>query len=285
MMLDHFPVLRRVFAASRTPHLLACIGLSAAMLTCGPGAQAQSGSDSGTAPLADAPAPASQPKAQTPGCVGTVAGSTAPCADQRLEQTKRILGIIPNFRSVSSSDVLPPQTKREKFLTATDDSFDYSSVFIPSALAGYSMSRRAYPEFGDGADAFGKYLWHSALDQTTENYMVEFVVPVITHEDNRYYTLGHGGFIKRAGYALSRTVVTRTDAARPSFNFSEILGSGASAAMSNAYYPAQERTFGNTATTWGLDILIDGGSFFVKEFWPDINHRWQHRVNRASLGE
>jgi hypothetical protein len=39
--------------------------------------------------------------------------------DATLYQTKRILGIVPNFRSVPSTDVLPPQTPREKFLGAT----------------------------------------------------------------------------------------------------------------------------------------------------------------------
>lgn len=191
-------------------------------------------------------------------------------------QTKRILGLIPNFRAVSSSDKLPAQTPKEKFLTATDDSFDYSSVFIPSVLAGYGMARRSYPEFGDGADSYGKYLWHSAVDQTTENYMVEYVVPVMFHQDTRYYTLGHGKFLNRTGYALSRAVVTRHDNAREEFNISEVLGSGASAALSNVYYPARERSFSNTASAWGLDIAIDGASMFAKEFWPDINRHLFH---------
>ena len=237
--------------------------------------------------LPEAPAPepsGSQAKGTADPGSKTQDLKTAEQAD-RPQQTKRILGVIPNFRSVSTNDVLPPQTPKEKFLTATNDSFDYSAVFIPATLAGYSMARRAYPEFGDGADAYGKYFWRSAVDQTTENYMVEFVGPVLFREDNRYYTLGRGGFLKRTGYALSRAVVTRTDSAKPSFNYSEVLGSGASAGLSNAYYPAQERTFGNTASTWGLDILIDCGSFVVKEFWPDINHHWQHRVNRASQGQ
>jgi hypothetical protein len=191
-------------------------------------------------------------------------------------QTKRILGIIPNFRAVSSTDVLPAQTPKEKFLTATDDSFDYSSVFIPAALAGYGIAARSYPEFGDGADAYGKYLWHSAVDQTVENYMVGFVVPVLTHQDTRYYTLGHGGFMKRTGYALSRAVVTRSDHAREEFNASEVFGAGASAALSTTYYPSSSRTFGNVSEAWALDVGIDALSMVAKEFWPDINRRLFH---------
>ena len=199
--------------------------------------------------------------------------------NDRALQTKRILGLIPNFRSVSTDDVLPAQTVKEKFLTATDDSFDYSSIFIPATLAGYGYMRNATPEFGTGPGAFGQYLWHSAVDQTSENYLVEFVVPSIAHQDNRFYTLGRGGFLKRTGYALSRAVITRSDSAHEEFNVSEVLGAGASAALSTAYYPASQRTFGNVASSWGLDVGIDAASFVIKEFWPDINRRWMHRVN------
>ena len=196
--------------------------------------------------------------------------------DQHAHQTKRILGIVPNFRAVSTDERLPAQTVKEKFITATDDSFDYSSVFIPAMLAGYSMATDATPEFHQGAAGYGRYFWHAAVDQTSENYMVEFVAPVITHEDTRYYTLGRGGFIKRTGYALSRAVITRSDSGNEVFNVSEVIGAGASAGLSSLYYPSRERSFANTGTEWGLDIGIDAASFVAKEFWPDINHRLFH---------
>lgn len=192
------------------------------------------------------------------------------------EQTKRILGIIPNFRSVYTSTTLPPQSVREKFVTATQDSFDYSSIFIPAALAVYSLDTNSTPEFGGGAEGYGRYFWHSAVDQTSENYMVEFVVPVMAHQDTRYYTLGHGTFLKRARYALSRAVVTRSDSAKEEFNISEVAGAGISSGLSTLYYPASDRNLSSVASEWGIDIAIDGMSFVAKEFWPDLNHRMFH---------
>jgi integrase len=53
-------------------------------------------------------------------------------------QTKRILGIIPNFRAVSVDTHLPPQTPKEKFVGFAQDSFDYSSFIWIGALAGVS---------------------------------------------------------------------------------------------------------------------------------------------------
>ena len=106
--------------------------------------------------------------------------------------------------------------------------------------------------------------------------MVEFVVPVLTHEDTRFYTLESGSFLKRSGYALSRAVVTRSDSGTRVINLSEIIGSGAAAGLSNAYYPEQERSFANTGTQWGLNVGIDAAAFVAKEFWPDINRHLFH---------
>jgi len=125
-------------------------------------------------------------------------------------------------------------------------------------------------------DAYGHYLWRAALDQTTENYLVEFVVPVLSHQDSRYYTLGRGGFFKRTGYAVSRAVVTRSDSGKNEFNISEIVGAGGSAGLSSLYYPASERSFSSTASQWGLNVGVDAATFALKEFWPDINHKFFH---------
>jgi hypothetical protein len=204
------------------------------------------------------------------------ATSTTSTDSTEGQQTKRILGIFPNFRSVSANVQLPPQTVNEKFITATHDSFDYSSIFIPAVVAGYSQATNATPEFHQGAAGYGRYFWHTYLDQTSENYFVEFIVPVITHEDTRYYTLGSGGFWKRTGYSLSRVVITRSDAGHETFNISEIVGAGAAASVSNLYYPSGERTFNDTASRWGLNVGIDAVTFCAHEFWPDINHALFH---------
>lgn len=195
----------------------------------------------------------------------------APVAESAPPQTKRILGLIPNFRSVSADEKLPPETVKEKFMDATQDSFDYSSIFLPAVIAGYDLATDATPEFHGGAAGYGRYFWHSAVDQTSENYWVEFIFPTITREDSRYYTLGHGGFMKRTGYALSRAVITRSNSGAEVFNASEIVGAGVAAGLSNTYYPSQERNFANTASQWGLDIGVDAASFWFREFWPDIN--------------
>ncbi len=250
----------------------------------GPAALAASAAAVNTADAQPAADTQSQPaQAQSPG--GNASAPQDPSSRITPEtsgdkQTKRILGIVPNFRAVSADEKLPPETVEEKFMDATHDSFDYSSMFFPAAIAAYNMARDATPQFHQGGAGYARYFWHSAVDQSSENYMVEFIFPTFTREDARYYTLGHGGFFKRTGYALSRAVITRTDAGAETFNVSEIVGAGAAAGLSNLYYPPASRTLGNTGSQWGLDVGIDAAVFAFREFWPDINRRVFH--NRYS---
>lgn len=212
-------------------------------------------------------------------------GATPAPEPHRDPQTKRILGIFPNFRAVSTSVHLPPQSVKEKFVTASEDSFDYSSFVLPALIAGEAEAAKDTPEFHSGGVGYSRYLWHSFVDQTSENYLVEFIVPTLTHEDTRYYTLGPGGGrkLKRMGYALSRVVVTRNDAGKETFNASEVVGSGAAAGISNLYYPTPERTFSNTADKWAVNVGVDAFSFVIREFWPDINHALFHGASGAPM--
>jgi len=234
-------------------------------------------------PAAASAASSSVPDAPEPqnGAPQNGASQNAP-AQSSAQQTKRILGIIPNFRAVSADTKLPPETVKEKFVDATEDSFDYSSLFIPAAIAVYNMHERTTPEFHEGAAGYARYFWHSAVDQTDENYLVEFIFPALTREDARYYTLGHGGFFRRTGYALSRAVITRSNSGDEVFNVSEVFGAGAAAGISNLYYPSASRSAGNTASEWAEDVGIDAASFWFREFWPDINrHLFHNKYSNA----
>ncbi len=192
-------------------------------------------------------------------------------------QTKRILYIVPNFRAVSSDSQPPPQPLKEKFTTAAEDSLDYSSFIFVGIQSGLGMMNKSYPEFKQGAAGYGRYYWHTLADSVDENLWVEFLIPVALRQDTRYYTLGKGSFAKRFTYAFSRVVITRTDEGHEAFNASEILGSGAAAAISTYYYPSQERTEVKAYQRWVTSVVIDGGTFVFKEFWPNINNTFFHQ--------
>lgn len=191
-------------------------------------------------------------------------------------QTKRILGVIPNYRSVSADQHLPPQTVKDKFVAAGHDSFDYGSFIIAAVQAGFSIEGNSYPEFGKGVLGYGRYYWRTLLDTADENFMVGGAFPSAFHQDSRFYTLGHGSIAHRALYASTRVLITRGDNGREQPNFSEIMGAGAASGIGSLYYPERYRTWTKVGQKWLTSCLIDGANFTFKEFWPDINNHLLH---------
>jgi hypothetical protein len=237
-----------------------------------PGLPATAGA---TATLPDAPVPQTTPQN---GASSSTQNSPSPAAaSDEGKQTKRILGIVPNFRAVSANVKLPPDTPRDKFKTAIEDSFDYSAVIFAAGQAGVAQAQNSYPEFHQGAAGFGRYFWHTFADQTDENLWVEGILPVVLHQDNRYYTLGHGGLVKRTVYSFTRTLITRNDAGNKEPNYSEILGAGTSSSISALYYPSVYQTWTKIGQRWLTNVIIDGVTFSVKEFWPDVNNAIFHQ--------
>jgi hypothetical protein len=213
--------------------------------------------DSGTVALADQ-APAPQNKKD----------------DSQGQQTKRMFWLVPNFGAVNANTQLPPLSTREKFALAAHDSvLDYSSFTWAGILAGQAMLLNSDPELGRGIVGYGRYYWRTFTDGVSGTFFTEAIVPAITHEDPRYYTMGKGGFFHRTGYAISRSFVTKTDSGGTSFNWSEVAGNGLEAALSNAYYPPQERGLSQTARNWGTQMESAVLNHVFQEFWPDIRRK------------
>ena len=214
-------------------------------------------SDSGAVSLPD-PAPAPQDKKD----------------NSQGKQTKRMFGVVPNFAAVNANTQLPPLSTREKFSLAAHDSVvDYSSFTWTGILAAQAMVLNSNPELGSGIVGYGRYYWRTFTDGVSGTFFTEAIVPAITHEDPRYYTMGRGGFLHRTGYAISRAFVTKTDSGGTSFNFSEVVGNGLEAGLSNAYYPPQERGLSQTALNWGTQMESAVLNHIFQEFWPDIRRK------------
>jgi hypothetical protein len=232
----------------------------------------QSGSTADSATQLDA---AAQAKSETvvaaPALVVTPIGRKLDNSEGK--QTKRMFGIIPNFAAVSAHTEVPVLSGRDKFILASKDSGDYSSFIWSGLQAAQSMALKSYPELHQGAAGYGRYYWRAFADQASGSFFTEAIVPGLTHEDPRYYTLGYGGFFRRARYALSRVFITRTDSGRNTFNLSEIAGNGMEAGLANLYYPPQERSLHNTAVNWATQLEAASLNNLFREFWPDIHRK------------
>jgi hypothetical protein len=191
--------------------------------------------------------------------------------DSQAQQSKRMLWVIPNFGAVNANTELPPLSTRQKFVLAAQDSVvDYSSYTWAGILAGQAMLLNSDPELGHGIAGYGRYYWRTFVDGISGTFFTEAIMPAITHEDPRYYTMGKGGFFRRTGYAISRAFVTKTDSGGTSFNWSEVVGNGLEAGLSTAYYPPQGRGLSQTGRNWGTQMESAVLNHVFQEFWPDI---------------
>jgi hypothetical protein len=213
--------------------------------------------------------PVSQtPDVQTPGAPGQ--------APADATSKDRLFWTLPNFLTLERAGEVPPMTASQKFKVTVRSAFDPVEFFWFGALAGISQWENSEPGFGQGAEGYGKRYGAYFADGTIENFMTAAILPSILHQDPRYFQMGKGGFWHRAGYAVSRIFVTRTDSGGSQFNFSEILGSAMSAGISTySYHPRGDRNIPNTLSVWGTQVGYDTLTLVVKEFWPDIRRKFR----------
>lgn len=184
----------------------------------------------------------------------------------------RMFGIVPTYGLVEGTRQPPPLTSGQKFKLAVQYLNPYTFVFV-AAEAGINQARNDPREYGQGAEGYGKRYGAGFADGLTDGIFVTGVYPSLLHQDPRYYRLGDGGFSQRAGYALSRIVVTRQDSGRRAFNISEVLGSFSSSALAVTYYPRSQRDFSDVAERAGVQFGFDAGFNLLKEFYPDIQRK------------
>jgi len=165
----------------------------------------------------------------------------------------------PPTQSTVSLSAPSPSEKWNFFITETVNPLLLVAV-IPDATA--SQLTRSSPLYGKHPwkrGAFPKRFGATLGDDVTQNFFADFVFATAFHEDTRYVREGpsHGAW-RRVGYAISRAVITRTDSGTSTFNWANVVGCGASAALSNAYYPPVSRTAKDSAVNWGTNIAGAG---------------------------
>ena len=107
-------------------------------------------------------------------------------------------------------------------------------------------------------------------------------MPVLLHEDPRYFRKVHGSVLGRLGYSLTRVLITKTDSGSTTFNFAEVVGNGIGSSISNLYYP-DERGYSDTFSRMGTQIATDSLSNVLKEFWPGSpSKRRLHKSRRIA---
>ncbi|HEV2988870.1 MAG TPA: hypothetical protein VG759_10540 [Candidatus Angelobacter sp.] len=200
---------------------------------------------------------------------------------QNAKNSKRILGFIPNFQT--TNDVPQnqrPLTTREKYALSFHQMFDFSAHIGNAFQSAIQQATNGQPHYGQGWEAYGKRFLASEGDQVTSSFFISGMLPALLKEDPRYFRRGIGSLWSRTWYAMERTVITRKDDGRPTFNTSQTLGQLMSAAISTSYYPKQDRSVSGAFANTGMNLLYNSGYNVLREYYPDILRKLFHRRNK-----
>lgn len=217
-------------------------------------------------PLPDAPAPQVEQVLPNPGLPPRHASHASPASkwDGVVDPGERI----------------PPLSKRDKMLYwIREDARPMS--WAPTFLsAGWEQLVDGDPKYGSDSAAFGERLGAAVLRETTGRFFSDSLLPVITHEDPRYYRKAYGSIKARGVYAAERVFLAQRDDGSSGFNYSDTLGNLASDALTPAYYPAPSANAKAVFTSWLVSFAGSAGGNLFLEFWPDARDAIFHRRQR-----
>jgi hypothetical protein len=185
-----------------------------------------------------------------------------------------IFWVIPAFK-VDYAKEFEPLTPKEKFQEWAQSSYDPMGLTVGAFEAGtleYS-STDGFCGYGMGMRGYGECFGSLELDATDSSFIGDFVLPVVLHQDPRYFRLGKGSFGKRVWWAVSRVFVTYNDSGRTVFYSSALSGTVIAAGLSNFYYPSQDVGMSHTMSRIAIDLGNTALYNLAAEFWPDIDHK------------
>jgi len=205
------------------------------------------------------------------------AKSQQTAAEQLKQQEKqRILGVMATFNTTQNHNALPlsPRQKYQLFFKSVTDPWPFA---LTAVVAGISQADDDFSAYGQGMEGYAKRYGAAYTDYFTGNFFGNAVLPSLLHEDPRYYQRGKGKIITRALWAAGSTGWSKRDNGTWGPNYANVTGNLIGAAISNVYYPAEERSVGDTIQR-GVTVTIEGaiGAELI-EFWPDIAGHYKRK--------
>jgi len=215
---------------------------------------------------------ASQPAPQAQSPTSPTALPDSPTAKSSAhDRPPRIFWVIPTF-TITESKQPAKLSPKQKLEIVVKDTIDPYTIGFTAVTAGIAQANNDMKGYGQGASGYAKRFAASYTDQASAGFFGGFLIPSVLHQDPRYYRQGSGPFASRFTHALIRPLVTHTDSGRRDFNWSGLLGSLAASALSNTYYPQEERGVGKTFSRWGMGIPLSVIDHLIDEFGPDLQH-------------
>jgi len=177
--------------------------------------------------------------------------------------------IYPYQRFLTSNIVIPMTWQQKGYLALHNlaDPFNFATILGVSAITVGADSHSAY---GPGLKGFGKSVGVSYLQDATGQFFGAFAIPVLAHQDPRYFRRPQDRVIRRIVYSISRTVVSRSDTGQSMPNYATLLNYPIGAELANLYVPGIHPDGASTVARIFTGYALDPVNNLINEFLPDV---------------
>jgi hypothetical protein len=233
------------------------------------------------------------PQAAKPGSSGTACQAelqrkrNMTPEELKAEESQYIAGFVPNFNTVIGG-CAAPLTASGKWSLVSSNSFNPFTFGLAFFVGGIDEVDGAHNGYGWGPGGYFKRAGSEYANTLSGNVFSGGVFPVLLHQDPRYFQLGAGHpLVRRVVHAVLGNFICKGDDGLNQLNTSNILGNVVSGALSNLYYPRNERGFALTFES-ALTVTVEGAlAVQLLEFSPELSdlanrilHPRRSRANR-----
>ena len=188
----------------------------------------------------------------------------------KVQEKQRLLGVMPQFQVVMGGQAVA-LTGGEKWKLALHTAIDPFYIGWAFVIGGgYGELVDSDNGYGWGENGYFKRVGANYADNVNGALIGNALLPQLLHQDPRYFRKGTGPIFKRFLYAAESTVVCHGDNGKHQLNVSNVLGNYISGAISNAYYPANDRGVALTLENGTSVTLFGALGGQILEFGPDL---------------
>jgi hypothetical protein len=174
------------------------------------------------------------------------------------------------YQRFLSSNVVIPMTWQQKGYFSLHQLTDPSNIGTILGISAITVGSDPHSAYGPGLKGYGKSVGVSLLQDATGLFFGAFAIPVIAHQDPRYFRMPHAPFTKRFIYCISRTVIAQSDYGKPMPNYATLLTYPIGAEISNLYVPGIASDGPSTVKRIFTGYALDPLNNVLNEFLPDV---------------
>ncbi len=198
--------------------------------------------------------------------------------DPKSEVPKPCSQLVYPFQRFLSTNITIPLTWQQKGYLALHDVTDPGNLATIVGISALTTAIDPHSDYGPGLKGFGKNAGVSLLQDATFEFFGTFAVPSIMHQDPRYFRMPDAPFKRRLIYAISRTVISRSDEGKPMPNYGTLLAYPINAQLSNLYVPGIESDGPSTTKRILTGYALDPTNNLLAEFLPDVAKHVRVRI-------